>query len=114
MAGNLIEKLLKFSVSKEQSWNWCAIMQSKNWASKLNPPHQIHNSNDTGTALLSRREIWKYSFNLAKCLLDSSEGLGAMSFSGIAQQLKTRLKANVLLCFPKPGLKYCSEKHPVI
>lgn len=89
-------------------------MQSKNWASKLNPPHQIHNSNDTGTALLSRREIWKYSFNLAKCLLDSSEGLGAMSFSGIAQQLKTRLKANVLLCFPKPGLKYCSEKHPVI
>lgn len=32
-----------------------------------------------------------------KCLLNSSEGLHTMSFSGITQKLKVRLKANVLL-----------------
>lgn len=38
VAGNLTEKLLKFSVLKEQSWNWHAVIHSKNWGSKLKPP----------------------------------------------------------------------------
>lgn len=32
---NLNETLLKFSVLKEQSWNWCAVIHSKSWGSRL-------------------------------------------------------------------------------
>lgn len=98
VAGNLTEKILKCSVSKD--WNCHEIIHSKNWGSKLKKKkekgktHQIHTSND---ALISYRETYKNSTDPAKCLLNSSEGLHTMSFRGITQKLKARLKANVLL-----------------
>lgn len=74
----------------------------KNWGSELKNP--VCNSDDTDTALFSHREAKKYGFHAAKRLFNSTEGLGAMSFSEITQQLKARLKANMCFCaFPSQG-----------
>lgn len=114
VAWNFTKTLLKFSVLEEQSWNWHVIMHSKKtWSSKLKKK-KICNSDDTELHYFPIEKHVKYGFHPAKCLSNSSGGLGTMSFSGITQQLKSRLKANVLLCFPKPGFKCHSEKHSVV
>lgn len=88
--------------------------KKKPGALNLKKKKKICNSDDTELHYFPIEKHVKYGFHPAKCLSNSSGGLGTMSFSGITQQLKARLKANVLLCFPKPGFKCHSQKHSVV